>query len=471
MLKSMRSRMTLQFVLLLIPFLIGTSYMVVMISTGAADREARKSFDLLKDRAMAQMKAPDGSLNPDWILKLDQLVEGTTFRQNQVGIVVRDRSDTVKYVSSINRPPDFMLMPPEKRPDNMRDLFQKWRISGDRFKQFRVAIVAKRKPIDSTLPATLAGLSAVIIGAAAFGTWFMVGRVLSPIRQLARQTSVASADHLTVRLETPSKDAEMIDLVDTLNGLLDRVYQEAELKGRFYAAASHELRTPLQALSGHLELSLSRKRTAEEYEAVVKESYVQARRLISLTQSLLFLHQIDSRTNANQESVNLSDACESALEMMYSQMQNRRLKLEESIQPNIDIQAVPSHAEVLARNLIENASKYATEGGLISIKLYSLDDHVVLEVANEFSQDIKINTDNIFQPFYRDDTSRNSKTGGNGLGLAICRAITTANGWEVGLVQRDGMISATVNFGPSETQLGAKNRKKPSGMVTKPATA
>ena len=110
MLKSMRSRITLRFVLLLIPFLLGTSYMVVMISTNAAEREAWKSFDLLKVRAMNQMKAPDGSLNRDWKEKLDQLVEGTTFRQNQAGILVKDRDESVVYSSSIkdSKPPAFL---------------------------------------------------------------------------------------------------------------------------------------------------------------------------------------------------------------------------------------------------------------------------------------------------------------------------------------------------------------------------
>jgi len=310
------------------------------------------------------------------------------------------------------------------------------------------------------------GLSIIVIGAVGAGAWFMVGRVLLPIRQLARQTSQASAEHLSVRLESPSKDAEMRDLVDTLNGLLDRVYETAEIKGRFYAAASHELRTPLQALSGHLELASSRKRTAEEYEEVVKESYKQTRRLISLVQGLLFLHQVDSRTNSPQEPVNLSESCESALEMMYSLGTTRNLRIKESFAPNIRIKAVPSHAEVLARNLIENAVKYATEGGEIAITLKVENDQVLLEVVNDFPDDVKIATENVFEPFYRDDTSRNSKTGGNGLGLAICRAVSIANGWEVKLHQENGKIRATVNFGSVNPASDEKLKKKPATRVS-----
>ena len=467
MLKSMRSRMTLRFVLLLIPFLVGTSYMVVMISSQAAETEARKAVDLLKDRAMARIKSKDGKLLPDWKIQLEQLSEGATFRQAQAGILVRDRTQEVVYASGVNKPPAFLWQPREKWP---KDVFEKYRASRDRFQQYSITVIEKRKQIDTTLPTTLTGLSFIVIGAAAVGTWFMVGRVLSPIRGLAHQAESSSAEHLTAKLEAPSGDAEMVDLVDTLNDLLGRVYQEAELKGQFYAAASHELRTPLQALSGHLELALSRQRSAEEYEAVVRESYGQTRRLISLTQSLLFLHQIEGRTNPAPQTVNLSEACENSLEMTYSQMVKRGLKVEESLTPNLYIEAIPSHAEVLARNLIENASKYTPEGGTVSIKLEQRNEEIVLEVINEFPTEIKIATQNIFQPFYRDDTSRNSKTGGNGLGLAICKAITVANGWEVNLIQSEGKIAATVNFGLVESKREPKKRKKSTAQGSKSAS-
>jgi len=446
MLKSMRSRMTVWFVLLLIPFLLASSYFLLTVTRGAAENDAHKLLDALKDRAVNAMKSPD------WKVKqLEQLADGKPFRDLQAGILVRNPDDSVAFRSYVNPPP---ITPPT--PESR----EKWRASFGRYKEYRVLVVQPRKPATQTLPRVMFGLSVIVIGVVGTGAWLMVGKILSPIRSLAKQTEQASADHLSVRLETPSKDAEMRDLVDTLNGLLDRVYETAEVKGRFYAAASHELRTPLQALSGHLELATSRKRTAEEYEEVVKESYKQTRRLISLVQGLLFLHQIDTRTNAPQEPVNLSESCESALEMMYTQVTNRNLHLTESFAPNIEIRAVPSHAEVLARNLIENAVKYATEGGEIGIALKVVNDRVLLEVINDYPASNKIATEHVFEPFYRDDISRNSKTGGNGLGLAICRAVSTANSWDVSLHQEGGKIRAVVDFGPIHPPTEEKTKRK-----------
>jgi signal transduction histidine kinase len=459
MLKSMRSRMTVWFVVLLVPFLLVSSYFLLTLTRAAAENDARHALDALRDQAVKAMASPS------WrTIELEQLAEGKPFKDAQAGILVRDLHQRVVFRSGANTPPVDLRTRSEKDQE-------KWRGSAKTVGDYHVVVLQPRKPPTQTLPDIMFGLSVIVIGAVGGGAWFMVGKVLSPIRALARQTSQASADHLSVRLESPSKDIEMRDLVDTLNGLLERVYETAEIKGRFYAAASHELRTPLQALSGHLELANSRKRTAEEYEAVVKESYIQTRRLIALVQGLLFLHQIDTRTNSPQEPVNLSESCESALEMMYSLMKTRNLQLKDSFAQNITIEAVPSHAEVLARNLIENAVKYATEGGEIEITLKVENGQILLEVANDFPENVKIATENVFEPFYRDDTSRNSKTGGNGLGLAICRAVSNANGWTVSLVQERGKIRAMVNFGPTETPKDVKSRKRAQPGVSRPATA
>jgi two-component system OmpR family sensor kinase len=53
----------------------------------------------------------------------------------------------------------------------------------------------------------------------------------------------------------------------------------------------------------------------------------------------------------------------------------------------------------------------------------------------------------MFEPFYRPDAARNRKTGGNGLGLAICRAIAAANGWTLTLEQTPQGVLARAFFG------------------------
>lgn len=292
----------------------------------------------------------------------------------------------------------------------------------------------------------LDGLYLFVVAVASGGAWLLVGRTLSPIGALARQAQAASTANLRVHLALPSHDAEIVELVTTLNGLLARLAETAAAKGRFHAAASHELRTPLQALSGHLELALQRPRTEEEYRAVIREAHQQTQRLISLVRSLLLLSQLDANALSPKEPVLLADVCERALCHFASLRAARHLHLEQEWATDGVIYAAPMHADILVRNLIENAVKYATEGGCVRVRLTASCGEVCLEIGNTCPALPAWNAERLFEPFYRPDASRNSQAGGAGLGLAICKAIADAYGWSLSLHQEAGGIVSRVRF-------------------------
>lgn len=287
-------------------------------------------------------------------------------------------------------------------------------------------------------------LGMFMTAAAAAGAWIVVGNTLSPIGSLSRQAHAASVESLIIHLHAPSEDAEVIELVDTLNGLLLRIAETAASRGRFYAAASHELRTPLQALSGHLEVGLSRQRSAEEYRQSLAEAQEQTNRLTSLVQELLLLNQLELMTSSPpQEAVNLADICERVLAYLQRSIEERDLKVSVDL-PDFTFMAPLVHTEMILRNLIENAVKYASPGGEVRITVTPENAAPVVEIFNQSLPIAGWTPDRYFEPFFRPDSSRNSSTGGNGLGLAICKAIAHANGWEITLTQEAGGVRAKV---------------------------
>lgn len=289
------------------------------------------------------------------------------------------------------------------------------------------------------------GLCGVL--AAGLGAWILVGRTLLPIRHLSEQAGAAAPDALHVRLESPSQDAEIVGLVATLNGLLDRLAKTAAAKGHFYAAASHELRTPLQALSGHLEVALSRPRSADDYHAALDEAYAQTRRLISLVGELLVLNQLDGPAPPSiREPVSLSEVCERALQQLLPVITERGLRLAISIHEDGEVMAPRPQAEMLLRNIIDNAVHYASPGGKVSVSLQESPGHVSIEVFNECPPLPDWDPEALFEPFHREDASRSRVTGGNGLGLAICRAIALANGWGLSLAHDGAGVRASLDF-------------------------
>lgn len=287
----------------------------------------------------------------------------------------------------------------------------------------------------------LIAVSMGAIAVAAIGAWLLVGWTLSPIGRLTQQAQAASGDNFHVRLSAPSQDAEIVSLVSTLNGLLARQAETVATRGRFYAAASHELRTPLQALSGHLELAIQRERTAEEYARVVEEAHTQTGRLSSLVRDLLLLNQLEAAPLPQRVPVDIAELCQKVLENSAPLIEARHLNLRTIFPSEASFTAPPNHAEMLVRNLIENALKYANEGGIVQVRIESAAGTVALSIFDACPPLPDWNPEKLFEPFYRPDASRNSKTGGNGLGLAICRAIADANGWQVKLSQQpDGVL-------------------------------
>jgi signal transduction histidine kinase len=321
-----------------------------------------------------------------------------------------------------------------------------WRTTGFRSGAYTVVIGVPWHETEVELrerTVLLLGLSALVVGFSALGAWVLVGRTLSPIDHLARQAQAASTESLRVQLQAPSPDAEIARLVSTLNDLLARLGETAVVRGRFYAAASHELRTPLQALSGHLEVALSRKRSAAEYEVALCEAHAQAERLTSLVQDLLLLNQLDASTACPPGApLDLADLCDSELRQLRPLAAARRLQIEAALPDSLEIIAPWNHAAMLLRNLLENAVKYATPGGAVRVQL-ARDE---LTICNDCAPVAGWDADKYFEPFFRPDASRNSETGGNGLGLAICKALCDSNGWELTLHQQAESVCAVVRF-------------------------
>ena len=269
----------------------------------------------------------------------------------------------------------------------------------------------------------------------AIGAWILVGRTLRPLRALSKQASEASAEHLQTRLVSPSSDTEMTELVATINGLLDRIETTAAAKAQFYGAASHELRTPLQALSGHLETALSQERDADGYHQALLEAQGQTSRLVTLTRDILLLHHLQDPGVSDGERADVVESLRVAVRELTPLIDARGLSLESSAPDALVLPGRQSYADVAIRNLVENAARYSSPGGHISIGLTAEG----FRITNDCALDENVSLESLFEPFTR-------PAGGNGLGLAVCRAAARANGWNVSLTRTPGGVAAAIGF-------------------------
>jgi signal transduction histidine kinase len=430
--KSLRSRMTATFALTFAALILVFNGFILWYARHTAERNADATLQLAANKIRGEYA--EIRPNEDNFGWADEPGEWT---QQNLALVIVDARGDIRFKTPGR-------VPAWPRPDQ-----REWRIQTVALGEKTAVLGYHWRKIETTLrtqAVMLIGLCLTLLLAATFGAWLLVGRTLSPIYALSRQADAASLESLRVHLTAPSQDTEIAHLVGTLNALLERLAGAISARERFYAAASHELRTPLQTLKGFLELALMRERGAEEYRAALAEAYAQSERLTALVQALLLLNQLEATPAREKQTVNLSEACDRWMEEFTPLAKSRRLRFAACPSETVHVQAASTHVDILLRNLVENAVKYAATDSEIQVCIRVSPKETALTIFNRCSPVPEWNEAKLFEPFYRPDASRNSDTGGNGLGLAICKAVALANGWGLTLRQEESGVLAKVIF-------------------------
>ncbi len=448
MLRSIRARMTAVFSLSVALAMLAAGSGLVLYARSTAERNAATVLDTAIGKVEREVRH-----DKDWRDPARLVVEAREDLGPNLSFFVVSRDGRVLHSSGTRTPApvdgDY------------------WRTARMPFGEGWVVVAMPWTATESglrSLTISLGLLGLLVVALVTAGAWILVGRTLSPIGLLSRQAHAATIEDLQVRLREPSQDAEIVGLVATLNGLLSRLSETASAKARFYAAASHELRTPLQALSGHLELAAARERTPEEYRSAINEAYGQTRRLIRLTQNLLLLYQLEaSASTLPDEPGDLALICGDALAQQRSLVEERGLQVELDLPASAAFRAPAAHMDVLARNLVENAVRYADLGTRVTVSVQAYPGRLEMAVFNVCSVPPDWESERFGEPFARRDCSRSGSNGGTGLGLAICKAIADTNGWVLSLATEPGGVRATLIV-PTE-QTADSDRAAPAAPV------
>jgi signal transduction histidine kinase len=198
---------------------------------------------------------------------------------------------------------------------------------------------------------------------------------------------------------------------------------------RFTADAAHELRNPLSALQSDLEITLLQPRTPDELTATVQLALKNTRRLVKISESLLTLSRSDGGgLMISVSRIDISDVLEEA----YARWEGHATALGVHMNEQLDCEAVvEGEALLLGRlfdNLLENALAYTPRGGSVTLALKPSPPGACVISITDTGPGIPASLRPvIFERFSRGDASRSRKTGGAGLGLAICTAIVSAH--------------------------------------------
>ncbi len=203
------------------------------------------------------------------------------------------------------------------------------------------------------------------------------------------------------------------------------IVENMEKQKQFVTNAGHEIKTPLAIIQSNTE-ALELFQGESKWSRNIKD---QTLRLSGLMGNLLALARMDEGTGqAHPADVDLTGLTEAALRGFAQPMEARGLTLRADIQADVVLRADLAQMEQLLSLLLDNAVKYADQGGTVWVSLARLEKKVRLSVQNTCETLPQVPPEKLFDRFYRADAARTQKNGGYGIGLAVARSIAQANG-------------------------------------------
>ncbi|HVI55260.1 MAG TPA: heavy metal sensor histidine kinase [Luteibacter sp.] len=271
----------------------------------------------------------------------------------------------------------------------------------------------------------LAGMVAAIVL-----SHLLVRRALRPLRAMASDAAMITAQSLQTRLSAGGAPAELHALTDALNAMLDRLEGGFTRVWQFTVDLAHDLRTPIGNLRGTNEVALTRTRTAPEYQALLGSNIEECDRVSRTIENVLFLARADNPQFALQ-CVSLDVAVE--LERIAEYFEGIASERQVAIQ-TLGTAHLSADRDLFRRavsNLLSNALRYTPPMETITLRTAAVDDMVVVAVENPGDGIPPEHREKLFDRFYRVDRSRSDSANSTGLGLSIVKSVMELHGGRV----------------------------------------
>jgi len=299
-----------------------------------------------------------------------------------------------------------------------------------------------RRMLEWRLLGALAALEAGLLGLVGVLVWRGIGRGLAPLTRLSAEIHrrvVPGAVSLHP-LDTARVPAEALAPVLAFNALLERLEGAMGAVRHFTADASHQMRTPLAVLRMHLELARRYGTAAPEGRAALDDIEGAARRLERLLAQLIALARADEGAAEGVAADTTRDLAEVAAEVVAGQVPQalaRGMEMQfERPDGAVPILGQPLLVGEIIANLLDNAIRYNRAGGIVLVRVARDGAGCRVEVEDEGPGIPPAERAKVFERFYR--MARKDGPEGNGLGLAIVRALADRLGAAITLNDRSG---------------------------------
>jgi signal transduction histidine kinase len=260
--------------------------------------------------------------------------------------------------------------------------------------------------------------------------FYFAGNSLKPIARINDQVSTITARNLQQRLDEGNRRDEIAQLAINFNSVLSRLQQAFEQQRSFVSHASHELRTPLAALKSEVQLAERYAGDDVALQEIFRNLDNDTDRLISITNSLLFLaRSFENISQMTTSPVRMEDIIFMAKEELLAAHANYQVTIQyQNLPPSENYTVIDGNEELLRRvilNLIDNACKYSANK-TAEVIIETNDENCTLCVVDTGIGIAPEEQSQIFEPFYR--ASNATTYSGFGIGLSISQRIVDIHG-------------------------------------------
>ena len=349
--------------------------------------------------------------------------------------------------NKVSRSANLTVDLPRLNPDYGKNLAQrvvlengvKVMIAGGRFGMGRtgveISIAKDLNPVEHLLNKTIftiCGMGLIIVVISIGWVYFIVGRGLAPLRNIADQVESINIKSLGRKFDTQNLPTELLPVVSRLNELMERLQTGFSRERRFNSDLSHELKTPMAELRMIAESAVKwPEEGGHQAWGMVLESINRAENVILTMLRLARLEQ--TQKDSIKKTFSLSKMIQQIWTTLEAKAKTRKLSLS-LINPNdTQLTGDPSLWNNLLGNLLENAVEYADSGTEVVVSFVTAPNCKNIDcicIANAATQLKKEEIPKIFDRFWRGNDAREESTH-CGLGLSLAAACAKAEGYQL----------------------------------------
>lgn len=264
------------------------------------------------------------------------------------------------------------------------------------------------------------------------GGWFLTSRSLKPVDDITNAVRRITLRNLGQTLPVAEPEDELGRLSTTFNEMIGRLKTSVEKMKQFAADASHELRTPLTIMRGEIEVMLRSKKVNHSTKKLLQSMNEEIVRLSAIVDGLMLLIKAEEeRMTLHFHHLKLDQLLSDlAVDASYLAKPKNIVVILQKNEPTT-IMGDEERIRQLFRNLIDNAVRYTSRRGKITLSLVHQNGKALVRIADTGIGIPKKDLPKIFDRFYRSSTGEKFSVDGSGLGLSIARWIAQAHDAEI----------------------------------------